>query len=176
MHDYQRLDAAIDFHMRLTLDQDLSSRKREVYRMNKAIEDFVNQERIAVVGVSDRKFGGTIYKALKKRGYTVYPVHPIRESFDGDPCYPRLDKMPAEVKAAVVAVSPEAAKAVVEDARTAGVAHLWFQQGKNFSEAEARARDQGISTISRKCILMYAQPVGGIHAVHRFLARFFGRL
>jgi len=80
------------------------------------------------------------------------------------------------VKAAVVAVSPDAAETVVEDAAAAGITHLWFQRGKDFSDAENKARAEGITTVSGKCILMYAQPVGGIHAAHRFLARIFGRL
>lgn len=144
--------------------------------MDERIEHIANQKHIAVVGVSDRKFGGSIYKTLKKRGYTVYAVHPTRESFDGDRCYHDLTTVPDEVTAAVVAVSPERSERIVEDARSAGLTHLWFQQGKNFTDAVAKARAKGIQTVDRKCILMYAQPVTGIHAVHRFLAKLFGRL
>lgn len=144
--------------------------------MDRTIEEFMNAKHIAVVGVSQKKFGGAIYKTLKQKGYTVYPVHPTRRSFDGDACYRTLGAVPSEVKAAVVAVSPEAAGAVVDDACSAGITHLWFQQGKDFSAAAARAEAGGVQTITRKCILMYAQPVTGIHAVHRFFARLFGRL
>jgi len=144
--------------------------------MHERIEHITNQKHLAVVGVSDRKFGGTIYKAMKKRGYTVYAVHPTRESFDGDRCYRDLTTAPDEVRAAVVAVSPQSAEQVVEDARSAGITHLWFQQGKDFSDAVAKARAKGIQTVDGKCILMYAQPVTGIHAFHRFLAKIFGRL
>lgn len=144
--------------------------------MKSNVDDFTGQKHIAVVGVSDKKFGGAIYKTLKKRGYAVYPVHPDRESFDGDACYSRLGDLPADVKAAVVAVSPQAANTIVDDAAKAGITHLWFQQGKNFSDAEGKAQAGGINTVSGKCILMYAQPVTGIHAVHRFLAKIFGKL
>lgn len=144
--------------------------------MGQNTEHFVGQKHIAVVGVSDKKFGGAIYKTLKKRGYSVYPVHPTRQIFDGDTCYSRLGDLPSDVKAAIVAVSPDVAVTIVEDAGAAGFTHLWFQQGKDFSRAEEKARSGGMTTVSRKCILMYAQPVTGIHAVHRFLARVFGRL
>lgn len=144
--------------------------------MHDAITQFINQKHVAVVGVSDKKFGGAIYKTLKKRGLAVYPVHPTRDMFDGDTCYPRLTDVPSDVKAAVVAVSPEAAITIVEDAIASGIGHLWFQQGKDFSDAEAKAKATGINTVAGKCILMYAQPVTGIHAFHRFLARIFGRL
>lgn len=144
--------------------------------MDEQIEHIVKQKHLAVVGVSDKKFGGAIYKTLKQRGYSVYPVHPTRESFDGDTCFANLQALPPGVTAAVVAVSPEAAEAVVEDARLAGMTHLWFQQGKDFSSAAAKAKAKGLQVVSRKCILLYAQPVTGIHAFHRFLAKIFGRL
>ncbi len=144
--------------------------------MDQAIERFIAQRHIAVVGVSDKKFGGAIYKTLKKRGFDVYPVHPSRNTFDGDTCYSRLGDVPIEVKAAVVAVSPDSAAGVVEDALAAGITQLWFQQGKNFSDAVNEAQAGNIATVSGKCILMYAEPVSGIHAFHRFLARIFGRL
>ncbi len=144
--------------------------------MDEHIAHIANQTQVAVVGVSDRKFGGAIYKTLKKRGYAVYAVHPIRESFDGDRCYRDLTAVPDEVTVAVVAVSPESAEQVVEDARSAGITHLWFQQGRDFSDAVTKAGAKGLHTVSGKCILMYAQPVTGIHAFHRFLAKLFGRL
>ncbi len=144
--------------------------------MNPVIEKIVSEKQIAVVGVSDRDFGGVIYKTLKTRGYDVVPVHPTRRTFEGDNCHPSLRAVPSAVKVAIIAVSPERAEMVVDDAVAARFTYLWFQQGKDFSRAIERARASGLQTVSRKCILMYAQPVTGIHAVHRFLARSFGRL
>lgn len=143
--------------------------------MNETIAHFTQPKPIAVVGVSDKKMGGAIYKELKQRGYAVYPIHPTRQTFQGDTCHNSLKALPPEVKTAVVAVSPETAEAVVDDAAAAGFTHLWFQQGKNQSEAVAKANGLGLQTVSRKCILMHAQPVTGIHAFHRFLAKLFGR-
>jgi predicted CoA-binding protein len=145
--------------------------------MNEIIEHIINQKYIAVVGVSDKSMGGEIYKALKQRGYSVYPVHPTRESFLGDKCYPTLRALPSsEIKTAVIAVSPELATPIVDDAAFAGITHLWFQQGKNFADALEAARAVGLKTVSRKCILMYAPPVTGVHSVHRFIAKIFGRM
>jgi predicted CoA-binding protein len=144
--------------------------------MKQAIDFISSQRHIAVVGVSDRSFGGEIYKNLKQRGYSVYAVHPTREVFRGDSCYSSLKNLPEEVKAAVVAVSPDSAESVVDDAASSAVTHLWFQQGKDFSQIVATAQAKGLQTVSRKCILMYAKPVTGVHAFHRTLARLFGRL
>jgi predicted CoA-binding protein len=143
--------------------------------MNETIQHFIGFKHIAVVGVSDKKMGGAIYKELKTKGYTVYPVNPTRKTFEGDACHVTLRTVPAEVKAAVVAVSPAAAEAVVEDALAAGITHLWFQQGPNFSDAVAKAKAKGLQTVSRKCIMMYAPPVTSIHSFHRFFVKLFGR-
>lgn len=143
--------------------------------MNETMNQFINFKHIAVVGVSDKKMGGAIYKELKTRGYTVYPVHPTRKAFEGGTCHATLRMVPSEVKAAVVAVSPKAAETVVEDALAAGITHLWFQQGPNFSDAVAKAKAKGLQTVSRKCILMYAPPVTSIHSFHRFFVKLFGR-
>ena len=130
---------------------------------------------LAIVGVSDRDFGGAIYKTLKARGYFVVAVNPNRSTFDGDVCYPSLCDLPAEIKRAVVAVSPESAMMVVADAVAARFTHLWFQQGKDFGAAIALAENHGIVTVSRRCILMYTEPVDGIHRFHRFVERVIGR-
>jgi len=144
--------------------------------MNAAREEICNSKHIAVIGVSDKKFGGAIYKTLKKNGYTVYPVHPNKTVFDGDRCFPSVKELPEDVKMAIVAVSAAAAIKVTDEAIETGLTHLWFQQGADFSETVAKADKAGIKTVSKKCILMYAQPVTGIHAFHRFLARLFGKL
>ncbi len=130
---------------------------------------------LAIVGVSDRDFGGAIYKTLKARGYSVVAVNPKRTTFESDICYPSLRNLPAEVKRAVIAVSPESAGTVVADAIAAGFTHLWFQQGRDFSAAISNAEHNGMVTVSRRCILMYTEPVGGIHRFHRFVEKAIGR-
>ncbi|MCP4705360.1 MAG: CoA-binding protein [candidate division Zixibacteria bacterium] len=143
--------------------------------MNETIQHFIDTKSIAVVGVSDKKFGGAIYKTLKKRGYDVSPVHPTRDKFDGDKCYSKLTDLPDEIKTAIIAVSPKNAEMVVENAIKAGFTHLWFQQGADFTDSIKKVENSGIRTVSKKCILMYAEPVTGIHSLHRFLARLFNK-
>ncbi len=58
--------------------------------MSEVTEHLVSQRNIAVVGVSDKKFGGAIYRTLKNRGYAVYPVHPTRNHSTVMPAIPAL--------------------------------------------------------------------------------------
>jgi predicted CoA-binding protein len=41
------------------------------------VENFIGQPKVAVVGVSrdSKKFGNMAYKALKQKGYQVYPIN-----------------------------------------------------------------------------------------------------
>ena len=131
---------------------------------------------IAVIGVSSsvKKFGSAVCRELRQRGYTVYGVHPANKEFDNEPCYPRLTDIPGEIDLVVMCVKPDKASAVVEDAITKGVKRIFFQQGADFSDAIAKAQAAGLKAIKGGCIMMYAEPVGGVHAVHRFLTRIFG--
>jgi len=143
--------------------------------VDKDAAEFVKSQRFAIVGVSRRKFGGSIYRALKARGFTVYPVHPALTTYDGDHCFRTLREIPEGVEAAVIAVSPFHADEVVRDARAAGIKRLWFQQGADFRDVALMAEAYGIKTVTGKCILLYAGEVTGIHAFHRFFVKIFGK-
>ncbi|MBD3333440.1 CoA-binding protein [candidate division GN15 bacterium] len=141
-------------------------------------DQFLDNARVAVVGASNnkRKFGYTIYRTLKAKDFPVVPVNPNTTTIDSDTAYPRLTDIPHDIQAAIIVVQPDKAIQAVHDAKAKGITRLWFQQGADFSEAEQLARESGIDTASGKCILMYAKPVNGIHAVHRFLVRLFGQV
>jgi len=53
---------------------------------------------IAVVGATDNssKYGHVIYRDLKHKGFTVYPVNPQRTSVDGDPAFPNVGDIPGK--------------------------------------------------------------------------------
>jgi uncharacterized protein len=146
--------------------------------MTNEIQNFITSKHIAVLGASPsgKKFGNAAYKELKAKGYQVYPVHPTAEIIENDRAYNNLKALPAEVTAAVFAIAPEKALIAVDDAIAHGIKHIWFQQGANFTQAAEKAKAAGIEIVTKKCILMYAPPVKSIHAVHRFLARIFGRV
>jgi predicted CoA-binding protein len=146
--------------------------------MSSNIENFVSTKEIAILGASPsgKKFGNTIYRELKKKGYRVLPVHPTADTIEGDKAHKDLRSLPHNVESAIIAVAPDKAFNIIDDASRSGIKRIWFQSGANFSRAAEKARSAGIDVVTGKCILMYAQPVTGFHAVHRFLARLFGRL
>jgi predicted CoA-binding protein len=146
--------------------------------VNNALDHFFESKGIAIVGASSRrmKFGNMAYRNLKKKGYPVYAVNPNAETVNGDRCYPNVLLLPEEVDAAVVVIPPEKAFGLIEKVSEKGIKKLWCQQGADFSDFAERARQRGMEVVTDRCVLMYAQPVTGIHRVHRYFAKLFKKL
>lgn len=145
--------------------------------MDDNIREFLQSKSIAVIGVSATrtKFGSLVYRALKRNGFKVYGINPSLDSCDGDTCYSRLSDIPGPVDGILVVVRPERVKGLVSEAGRRGVTRIWFQQGPDHSKLADQASEAGMTVVSDKCVLMYAEPVAGIHRVHRFLAKLFGK-
>ncbi len=143
-----------------------------------AIDDFLAQRTLAVVGVSRsrKKFGNVIYRALKEKGYRVFPVNPNAEEVEGDRCWPSLSGLPEAVGGVVVVVPPGETEKVARDCAEAGIRRVWMQQGAQSPDAVAFCRKEGLSAVDGACILMFAEPVTSIHRVHRWIWRLLGKM
>ena len=143
-----------------------------------AVDDFVAQRTLAVVGVSrtGKKFGNTIYRELKARGYRLFAVHPSAAQVEGDRAYPSLQAVPEAVGGVIVCVPPAQAEQVVQDAAAAGVRRVWLQQGAESEAAVRFCQEHGLGVVAGECIMMFAAPVGFPHSMHRWVWRLFGKL
>jgi len=139
-------------------------------RPNVAVEQFLSHQALAIVGVSrsGKKFGNYALRALRTRGYRVYPIHPTADTLEGERCYRHFRDLPEPVTAAVVVVPPVQAVDVIREAADAGVRDVWLQQGAESDVVLAACREAGVEPVAGKCILMFAQPTGP-HRVHRWL-------
>jgi len=145
-------------------------------KASESITLFMQQPHIAVVGVSrnKNKFGNAVYRTLKKRGVHVIPVNPHLTHFEGDKCYSDVQTLPSEVKAIFVNTPPETTLKIVENAVHKGIQHIWLQQGSTNDEVLKYMYGKGVNYISDRCILMFAEPVGSFHRVHKFLSKVSG--
>lgn len=140
------------------------------------IQKFLEPKKVAIAGASrnPKKFGGVVVKELVQKGFTVYPVNPDAGEIQGLKCYKTVPDLPAEVEHLFV-VTPKAQTAgVVHDAVRRKMKMIWIQQKSETPEALKMVEEAGIPLIHKKCILMFADPVKGPHAFHRFLAKMFG--
>jgi predicted CoA-binding protein len=125
------------------------------------VDGFLAEKKLALAGASrsGKKFGNSILKELRAKGYEVIPVHPEAESLEGVAC-----------------VRPSEPEKLVREAAAAGISRVWMQYGSASKNAVALCEERGIRAIHGECILMFAEPAAGIHRFHRAIRRLFGRL
>ncbi len=143
-----------------------------------AVDAFLAQKNLAVVGVSRKggKFGNTIFKELKGKGYRVYPVNPQAETINGERCYASVRDLPQPMDGIVVVVPPAQTEVVVQDAAEAGIERIWIQQGAESEKALRFCEERGLKVIHGECILMFADPKAFHHKLHRWIWGLFGKL
>jgi uncharacterized protein len=146
--------------------------------MNPLIDDFISSKRIAMVGMSrsGKKFGNYACKELKSNGYEIYPVHPEAKEIDGLTCYPDLKSLSGKVDGVWISISPKKVTAVLEEAAEIGLKNIWLQQGAWSKEVQQTIDQLKLPVVSKKCIMMYAQPVHSVHKFHRTIKSVFGGL
>ena len=146
--------------------------------MNPLIDDFINSKRIAVVGMSrsGKKYGNAATKELVSKGYEIYPVHPEAQEIDGMKCYPSLKSLHGQIDGVWISIPPKKVNAVLEDAAEIGLKNIWLQQGAWSKDVQQTIDRLKLPVVSKKCILMYAQPVKSVHKFHRTIKSIFGGL
>lgn len=153
--------------------------------LDKKVDDFLAQKRIAVAGVSHdnshHPVGNLIYHRLKKTGHDVFPVNPNMQSFEGDRCYPNVQSIPGGVDGVVIITRPEITERIVRDCGDAGVRRVWMHQslakGSSVSpEAVEYCRQHGINVIAGACPMMYGPGVDFGHTCMRVFMKLTGGL
>lgn len=145
--------------------------------MNPLINDFIRLKRIAVIGMSrsGKKYGNYATKELVSKGYEIYPVHPEAEEIDGLKCYPDLRSLNGKVEGVWISIPPQKVNAVLEEAAEIGIRNIWLQQGAWSKDVQQTIDRLNLPVVSKKCILMYAQPKS-FHKFHRTIKSIFGGL
>jgi hypothetical protein len=143
-----------------------------------AVEEFVSQKTLAIVGLSrnGQKFGNYAFKALRAKGYRVFPIHPQADQIDGAKCYRDFQSLPEKVDGVLIVVPPVQTEQVVRKAAAAGVHRVWMQQGAESEAAISYCGEHNMSVVHGECILMFAPPVESAHRAHRWLWKMLGKL
>ncbi len=142
------------------------------------VQEFIAEKTLAMVGLSrdPKAFSAAAFRELTQRGYRLLPVNPRAESIAGVRCYPDLASVPEKVGGVLVFTPRAQTAAVVREAAGLGIRRLWIQQGAESPEALAYCREKDLPAVSGQCIMMFAEPVGSLHGIHRWFARLFGTL
>jgi uncharacterized protein len=138
--------------------------------------EFLNQHRIAIVGVSRNKddFSRLVYKKFQDSGYELYAVNPTAESTESMHYYRSVRDLPDPVDGALVMVPAAQSAGVVQDCQAAGIRRVWLYrssgQGSVSPEAVALARSAGMAVVDGACPFMF---LGSFpHKIHRLFTHF----
>lgn len=124
--------------------------------MKTLINDVLEQKVWAVVGATTNKskFGYRIYRRLKEEGYEVYPVNPVYDDIEGDPCYNTVESLPITPDCVNMVVSADRGQPMLKGMLEKGVKRLWFQPGTYNSDLIKEAETMGFEVIYDACVLV----------------------
>ena len=156
-------------------------------KIDTLVQDFLAQEKIAVVGVSDNRETGCnlAYRKFKESGYAVSAVNPRLTSFEGDPCYPDLKSVPEKPDAVFILTNPKISEEIVQQCVDLGIKRVWMhclmgtKPGLAASmtsvspDAVQMCRENGIEVIPGSCPNQFLKPDFG-HTIMRGMFRTFG--
>ena len=117
--------------------------------MQDTIKEFMDQKKFAVVGATDNpeKYGNTIFKNLKDRGYEVYPVNPKLEEIEGIPVYHSLSEIPVAVDVVDFVVPPPVTEEILKECNKLGLKRIWLQPGSESAEAIKYCQDNNMTVL-----------------------------
>ena len=144
----------------------------------KEIEIFFEPKKLAIVGVSRdaKKFGHLVFKDLKAKGYSVYPVNPNADKIDGDRCYKSVKDLPDDIRSVLILTPKKETDSILREVINKGIINIWVQQMSETNQTIKIAEEYQKEIIHKKCIYMFAEPVTGFHRFHRTILKLFGML
>lgn len=143
-----------------------------------SVARFLDGSRIALIGASDdrKSFSSTINTALTADRHEVVPVNPAYSEVAGEHCYRSIADVPGSIDRAIVMVPAATTPQVVRECIDAGVTSIWLFKGiggpgSTSPEATAMCREAGVELVDGACPLMFLEPTGWLHRVHRSIRR-----
>ena len=94
---------------------------------------------------------------LQRKGFTVYPVNPHRETVDGDAAYPDLASLPEPPTIVNVVVPPTQTLEVLADAERLGLRNAWVQPGAESPEVLTYLQERGFNYLANACIMVQSR-------------------
>ncbi len=128
-------------------------------------ELLVSSRTVAVVGLSERPYrtSHSIARTLQGFGFRIFPVNPNLDGpVLGEEPYASVEEIPEPVDIVDVFRRSEKVMPTARDAVAAGAKALWMQSGVVNEEAATYARENGLTVVMDRCLVVdYGSLVGG---------------
>lgn len=121
---------------------------------------------IAVVGLSADWYRPSYFAAkyMQEHGYRIVPVNPKYPEILGEACYPSLTAIPFPVDIVDVFRRTSDVLPIAHEAAGIGAKVLWQQLGVVNDEADRYAREQGLDSVTDRCVkIEHARLFGGLN-------------
>jgi uncharacterized protein len=144
------------------------------------VRDFLNQRRIALVGVSHdpKDFSRMLFREMCNRGYDMIPVNPAASELDSRRCFHRVQEINPPPEGVLVMTPPQDTERVVRDCAEAGIRRVWMHrgggQGAVSKEAVDLCHQKGIGLVEGYCPFMFLPGTPFFHRVHGFWLKLVG--
>ncbi len=141
------------------------------------IEDFLNQKRIAIVGVSrnPKELSRGLFRDFVKNDYDVVPVNPHVTEIEGCHCYESVAQINPPVAGALLMTSPKEINTFVGECLSANIPRVWIFLGSGNKDLDpelaSRCRESDVSLINGFCPYMFLPGSGFIHGLHSWFAK-----
>jgi predicted CoA-binding protein len=143
-----------------------------------SIKTFLETRKLAIAGISrdQKKMGFAVLRKLKEIGFDLYLIHPDTDTLHGEPSYRKISDLPGDIGGLLIMTPKSETLGVVKEAVKKKIPNLWIQQMSETAESIEYALSNKTNLVTGQCILMFAEPVEGIHKFHRNLKKWFGRM
>ena len=112
---------------------------------------------IALIGASENaeKYGSIIYRYLKTRGFSVYPVNRKQTTIHGAKAYANLHRLAGEKSPGllVFVVPPDVTLEILKDAEELGWKRVWLQPGAGNRATREFLESEGFQFIQDDCVM-----------------------
>lgn len=141
--------------------------------MKDLLERFFSSPAYAVVGASENreKYGNIVYRYLRDKKFTVYPVNPNHATVEGDSCYAKVSDLPDDVKSAVFVVPPVRTERIVRECKAKGITAVWMQPGAESMAAVEYAEKNNITAIYDACVMVVLSPLPNFSELSSWLKK-----
>ncbi len=140
------------------------------------IDKFLNEKRIAIVGVSRNPsdYSRAVFRKFLQLGYLAIPVNPNADEIDGIPCFPDVTAIAHPPSAALLLTSAESTWDELQGCSNAGIKLIWSrhhldERAKDFCEAA------GMLVVDGYCPFLFFPDSAGVHKLHGLLLKLVGQ-
>jgi predicted CoA-binding protein len=114
---------------------------------------------VAIVGATDdpAKYGYVIYRDLKRKGFSIFPVNRNRETVDGDEAFKQLADIPKAPTVVNIVVPPEATEQVLQQCLELGLMNMWLQPGTESAANLTFLQKHPFNYLANACIMVQSR-------------------